>query len=339
MRMTVIVAGKSHIGAGPCRNKRDVINNKKRLVVTRCDIDTVLMHVPRSRSHDVPRKRLRRSPVSRDARTVAAEIMVLRCNCDTPCRHKLQKVRDIALHVVDIRAQLHQCGRIHSSETLFNALLKRRLCPTSPGKKHRVCFVFAGVQICGDAWCALHGLHMSDARVKRLLASLRRGDDKYNTNKDSHQGWRGEWCRAWCRRFVKQNAEFDPSKMTSSLDPCAAENRHMLYTSDWNRNRRASGSKQGSPLQISRFCDIWNEITSKGFTESGSTFKIKERPPRSGFTCDICTKLMERRQKAVGSSAKASITFQLKQHLQQVRIHHLPVHNFMTFKVLVHAQT
>ena len=93
--------------------------------------------------------------------------------------------------------------------------------------------------------------------------------------KDLQQGWRGEWCRAWCRRFVKTNAEFDPTKMTASVDPEATEARHMLYTRDWER--RPAGSKQGLPLKISRFSDVWKEVVSQGYTEGGSTFQIKVR--------------------------------------------------------------
>ena len=82
------------------------------------------------------RKR-KRSPASRHPKTVAAEILSLQCKCETPCRHKLRSHVDMTQLVLDARQELHQSGRKHSTEVLFNKLLQRRLKPTSAGKKHR----------------------------------------------------------------------------------------------------------------------------------------------------------------------------------------------------------
>ena len=163
--------------------------------------------------------------------------------------------------------------------------------------------------------------------MKQVLATLRHPDGKTVWIPKSKPGargepgrpsWRGDWCRAWMRTHVKKFAEFNPAEKTASLDPEPIEVRHMLYARDWES--RPPGSKTGTAICERHFRTLWEEICSDGYPEGGSVFKIKIRPARSGFTCNICQRLMELRQKASTRLERDEITFQLKQYLQQVYI-------------------
>ena len=280
-----------------------------------------------------------RDPASYDRNTVAAEILLMQCDCEVRCAFKLQhRIQDIVERVVDARLILHSAGHKHSTATLFNKLLPLRTPPKCCGGKHIVHFMFAGITVCCKTWCALHGLSQDDSRMKQLLSQLRKGNVQWmpkSCRVDSQRGWRGEWCRAWFRRHVKKFAEFNPVKQTASLDPEALETRHMLYQADWRR--RPTGSRKGSALSFSRFCDIWKESRDAGYVEGEVTFKIQTRPPRSGFTCSICQKIMDKRRQATTATEKEELTFRLKQHLQQVTTyltHHLTFTNKMTHHIV-----
>lgn len=136
-------------------------------------------------------------------------------------------------------------------------------------------------------------------------------------DKSHGRGWRGDLCRAWMRTHIKKMADFNPVKLTASLDPDPIELRHTLYKIDWSR--RPAGSKSGEALLFTRFCQLWKEVCGVGYVEDGETYTIKIRPPRSGFTCDICQKLMAKKRKASTQSEKDSISHQIRQHLQQAR--------------------
>lgn len=261
------------------------------------------------------------------------------CKCTTKCSFTLHtKVLSVVDLIKDSRTALQRCGHTKSSAYIFDKLLARReLCDN----KHVVRFEFGGVSICGDVWCKLHGLRLHDSRMKRVLASLRAGDSvwvsstsKAGSNLDKKRGWRGMWCSAWMRRHVKKFADFNPVNLTASLDPDALETRHILYQIDWHR--RPSGSRAGTALQFSRFTDLWRDMVQAGYTEGGKTYAVVKRKPRSGFSCNICQLLMERRRQARGETAKQSITHELHQHLQQVYAH---THVYMYLYIQMYIYT
>lgn len=276
-------------------------------------------------SHNRTKRRPPRAPASTDRFAVAAELLATRCSCSVNCTYTLNKnVHDLVDRVIDARDRLQEC-RTKSSAEIFSKLERHRRAPIHDGEKYVVHFFFAGFEICGDTWCALHGLRMGDSRMKQVLAALRdpAGNNVWNPKSaltDRQLGcssWRGDWCRAWFRRHVKTFAEFDPVKMTASLDPEAVETRHMLYDRDWKQ--RSSGSKSGESISIIHFRRLWDEYCENGYVEDGSVFAIKIRPPRSGFTCSICQHLIGLRKKATTRCERDDITFQLNQHLQQAR--------------------
>ena len=295
------------------------------------DVDVVDSSLPGSASasqslQQKPRKRAR-SPATRNKKTVAADLLAMECSqtCTCSCEgitcsfNLRNQVPKIVQLIVDERASLHQAGRSHSSEYLFNQLLPLRQAPSSASGKYIVHFKFAGVPVCSKVWCELHGLAATDSRIKSVLAALRKGNVTWTGKKNrgtGGRGWRGAWCSAWIRNHVKKFAEFNPAKMEVKLDPEPLEVRHMLYVEDWNR--RSSGSRRGVPLQFSRFAEIWKDFLQAGYTVDGQTFKLGMRQPRSGFSCTLCQLLMAARRKARTVKEREAITFKLKQHLQQV---------------------
>lgn len=190
------------------------------------------------------------------------------------------QVLDIVQRVIDARFELQISKREHETETLFNKLLQTTRAPSSTGGKHVVNFVFAGIPVCSRIWCKLHGLSTDDSRMKRVLASLRRGEQMWMARPDinKRRGWRGNLAKAWMRRHIKKTADFDPVKSIAYLDPEPVEVRHMLYTLDWGQ--RASGSRDGKPIRKSRFATLWKEVMKEGYTEEGETFAVVIRPPR-----------------------------------------------------------
>lgn len=157
--------------------------------------------------------------------------------------------------------------------------------------------------------------------TQRMFSFLRRGDCHWYTKRRRcegiDRGWRGNWCRAWMRRHVRKFADFNPATRTASLDPDGLDLRHVLYEMDWMQ--RAPAAKSGPAIKFSRFAELWKLVVEEGYIHDGEIFAIKIRPPRSGFTCDICQKLYAQRRRASTSSEKDDITHQLKQHLQQAR--------------------
>ena len=246
----------------------------------------------------------------------------MHCRCiEVQCAYKLrQRVPDIVTLIAESRAKLHSLGHKQSSSFLFNKLLPLRQNPKIDGGKHVVNFAFAGVPICCELWCQLYGLTSSDSRIKKLLSQLRKGCSLWNCDnsgpKTGKGGWRGALCRAWCRTHIKKFAEFDPTKLTAALDPLPVEARHMMYKTDWSA--RATGSRAGEPLKLSRFFDHWKAQMQEGYVEAGIKYKVKMRPPRSGFTCSVCQMLMDKRRNATSRAAREELSFKLKQHLQQV---------------------
>ena len=240
------------------------------------------------------RKRFRASP-DQNAKHVAAELLSwkcgAKCGCGGKCAFHLHtKVCNVVQQIVDARRQLHEAGRKRSSAVLFQKLLEHR--HTRLEGKFVLNFKFAGLDVCADVWCAIHGLKTSDSRMKQMFASLRRGDCHWETKPGRFQGtrgWRGLWCRSWMRRHVAKFADFNPVKRTASLDPDGLEVRHLLYVIDWNQ--RAPGSRKAPPIKFSRFSELWKEQTKEGYLHDGEMFAIVIRPPRSGFTCDICQML------------------------------------------------
>ena len=268
----------------------------------------------------VKRKTERPSP-SREELAVASELIMIQCKCPTNCSFVLRReVEDIVERVKDARTVLHHAGRTKTSALIFDKLLMHRQNPTNYGGKYVVQFIFAGIRVCGDCWCALHGLSRQDSRIKQVLSRLRKGDVKWvskSIGNKTRKGWRGLWCKSWFRRHVKKLADFDPVKMVAKLDPDPLQARHMLYCNKWSQ--RATGSQSGSHLSFSRFSELWKLFCEDGYIEEGCTYKIQRRSPRSGFTCSLCQELMEAKCKAVGASEKEAISFQLQQHLQQAR--------------------
>ena len=261
-----------------------------------------------------------RDPAPCDRKGVTYDLFEIHCHCTVQCTYKLrQRVPDIVTLVAESRLKLQSLGHKHSSSFLFNKLLPHRQNPNRFGGKHVLQFIFAGVPICCELWCQLYGLQSTDSRIKKILAQLRNGSSAWKCDNSATKigtGWRGNWCRAWCRKHIKKFAEFDPCKLTASLDPDALETRHMIYQDDWNR--RPEGSRPGQPLKISRFTDHWRAQKEEGYVQAGVTFQVKKRPPRSGFTCTICQKIMDLRRDSTSLAAREALTFELKQHLQQV---------------------
>ena len=286
------------------------------------DVDNVCEHTKKRRKQE-------RSPASRDRLTISAEILAMTCGCNPQCAYNLRsKIPDIVQRVKEARTTLHQNGRIRSSATLFNKLLAMRTAPHCSGGKHVVNFAIGGVSICGHVWCALHGVNLNDSRMKKILSSLRRGDNEwvdkttrtvFGISRSQKQGWRGAWLRAWMRKHVKKFADFNPATLTASLDPDVLEVRHLLYSIAWGQ--RAAGSRSGPPIKFSRFAELWSDFVKAGYTDEGVTYKIEIRKPRSGFTCNICQIFRDRIRRASGVNLKEEIRSLLKQHLQQVRQH------------------
>ena len=276
-----------------------------------------------------PQRKRARPPPSLNLQTVASEVLTMKCagTCayGGQCAFRLHsQVCGCVEHVVDARTQLYEAGHRQSSSVLFKKLLKDRETPRSVGDKYVLHFRFAGLRICPEVWCAIHGVKTTDSRMKQIFSFLRRGDCEWVPVKKwgrgmrgTGRGWRGIWCRSWMRSHVRKFADFNPVTRCATLDPDGLEVRHLLYLSDWLK--RAPDSKSGNALKFSRFSELWKLTVEEGYVNDGETFEIKIRPPRSGFTCDICQKLYNLRREASSQGEKDNINHVLKQHLQQAR--------------------
>lgn len=178
-------------------------------------------------NHSKPRAKPRgKAPA--DLHSCRTQLLENNCLCDKRnCWSSLQgNLIDAARLMMDMRIELQGVKRQDQSRVLFDLLLPmRRVKSSAGGKPFFIDFNVYGVPVCADVWCEFLGFSYTDSRMKRLLASLRRGDAEWQGNNicDPMTGRRGVWAEAWMRAFVIETADWEPNKNNALLDPNPTE--------------------------------------------------------------------------------------------------------------------
>ena len=90
-----------------------------------------------------------------------------------------------------------------------------------------------GVHVCADAWFVYHGLSVNDARVKRVLAKIRRGDKEWVSTSKSDKLGRpdtvGKMALNWMRDYIMDCTEHMPTACQFLLDPVTSQDLHASY--------------------------------------------------------------------------------------------------------------
>ena len=195
----------------------------------------------------------------------------LRCDCEVNCFDKIRSLGDAARIMSDARMQFAEAGQRGSSKMLFNMLLPMRMFVCN---KIVLAYCICGIAVCADAFFQYFGLLYSDSRVKRVLASIRKGYTtwiKKTSTKTGRPNQRGMYCTAWQRQYILDYADQMPNKCVFRVDPVQLKELHEIY-------HRHEALFKHAALSYSRFCELWNVLFSKGISVDGIKHKIEMRP-------------------------------------------------------------
>ena len=162
-------------------------------------------------------------------------LTLLRCstgvNCMRNCFDKLRLTECAAPCMSSARKQLVEAGHRGSSNFLFKKLILMRYCINNQIK---MVYNINGLPVCSDAWFVYHGLSADDARVKRVLAKLRRGDNHWVVAKKDKLGRpddAGQMALVWMQNYIRDYADQMPNKCVFLLDPVTTQDLHSSYAS------------------------------------------------------------------------------------------------------------
>ena len=246
-----------------------------------------------------PQKRPRKQPrpaVLTDYTSCSNELRTKSdCGCEQHCWQRIFAAPFNGARVMGDMRRTYKCvTRNRQSAALFKMMLPYRRINSSGSKPYYLEFNIRGLVVCGHVWCEFVGVSYQDSRMKKLCASLRKGDNSWvpHTPKEgNHVQSKGIWATSFIRRFIIDNCDWHPENSKVLLDPNPLLVYYMLYVDKWiNRHVCADQAAQG-PLRFTHFCRLWNEFKSKPLTHNGSTYKIVVRPPRylSIYECVTCT--------------------------------------------------
>ena len=101
-------------------------------------------------------------------------------------------------------------------------------------RRFKVHYNINGCPVCAGAWYTYHGLCKSDARVKRVLASIRGGDNEWEPlsgeKKLGRPDERGMAATTWMRQYIIDYGDQMPTECVFRLDPVTILDLHGQYT-------------------------------------------------------------------------------------------------------------
>ena len=205
----------------------------------------------------------------------AVDLLTLKCegcNNGINCFNKIKMLADAAECMASARLHIAESGQRRSSEVLFQMLMPMRRVGTK-SKKFQLLYTIRGVRICGDTFFKYLGLHLLDARVKKVLAAIRRGETQWvvATACTTAVMRKGTYVNVWMRKYVIDHADQMPTACVFRIDPVDVKDLFEVYC-------RHHTMLQLQSLKDSRFYELWKMLLEKGIHSDGILYKVEIRP-------------------------------------------------------------
>ena len=184
---------------------------------------------------DLPRRPQSRRVPRLTLHECAEDLLTYVCACDENCFDKIRRLSRAAPTMSSVRVSLAEAGHRRSSSILFQMLKAQRFRKAFTNNKFRLSFCIRGVEVCKTAWFWYHDLDEGDSRVKRVLASIRRGDNNWapvSTASDSGSGRKsvaGQEAQVWMREYVVDYSEQIPNRCLFRIEPEEIQDIHKKY--------------------------------------------------------------------------------------------------------------
>ena len=204
----------------------------------------------------------------------AVDLLTLTCEgCNgMNCFNKIKMLADAAECMASDRLHIAESGQRRSSQVLFQILLPMRRVG-SKSKTFQLLYTIRGVRVCGDTFFKYFGLHLSDARVKKVLAAIRRGETQWvvATACTTAVIRKGTYANEWMRKYVIDYADQMPTACVFRIDPVEVKDLHEIYC-------RHHKMLQLPSLEHSQFYALWKRLLEKGIHSDGILYKVEMRP-------------------------------------------------------------
>ena len=128
---------------------------------------------------DLPRRPQSRRVPRLTPHECAQDLLTHVCACEYTCFDKIRRLSRAAPTMSSVRVSLSETGHRRSSRMLFQMLKAQRVRKEYTHNRFKINFSIRGVTVCKSAWFWYHDLDEGDSRVKRVLASIRRGDNNW----------------------------------------------------------------------------------------------------------------------------------------------------------------
>lgn len=165
----------------------------------------------------------------------AQDLLTHVCACDENCFDKIRRVSRAAPTMSSVRVSLAEAGHRKSSSMLFQMLKPQRIRKSCTNNKFRINFCIRGVTVCKTSWFWYHDLDEGDARVKRVLASIRRGDNNWlsagaaSGSGSGRKSIAGQLAQVWMREHVTNYSEQIPNRCLFRVEPLEIMELHERY--------------------------------------------------------------------------------------------------------------
>ena len=204
----------------------------------------------------------------------AVDLLTLKCEgCkNRNCFNVLKMLEDAVECMVSARLNIVESGQRRSSEVLFKMLLPMRRVGNK-SKRFQLLYSISGVRVCGDAFFKYLGLHLSDSRVKKVLAALRRGETHWvvATACTTTTIRTGTYATEWMRKYVIDYADQMSTACVFRIDSVEVKDLFEVYC-------RHHTMLELPSLARSRFYALWKELLQKGIHSDGILYKVEMSP-------------------------------------------------------------
>jgi hypothetical protein len=186
-------------------------------------------------TNDLPRRPQPRRVPRLSLPECVADLLTYVCSCDENCFDTLKLLPSAASTMQSARVTLVEAGQRRSSSLLFQMIKPHRIRIEHTRNRFRINFSVRGVPVCQCVWFWYHDLSQRDARVKRILTSIRRGDNNWVSVRAASgpgsgcKGAAGQAAQVWMREHVTNYSEQIPNRCLFRVEPLEIMELHERY--------------------------------------------------------------------------------------------------------------
>ena len=165
----------------------------------------------------------------------AQDLLTYVCQCSPNCFDTIRMLPSAARAMSNARISLVQAGHRRSTSLLFKMIHSGRVRLHNKGHRFRITFSIRGVEVCKVAWFWYHDLDQRDSRVRRVLASIRRGDNNWVPRRASsgsgsgRKGIAGRAAQEWLKEYVTEFSDQIPNRCVFRVEDVENIELHNNY--------------------------------------------------------------------------------------------------------------